>query len=170
MDCSPPLSSVHGILQARILEWVAMPSSMGSSQPRNWTRVSYVLLHGRQILYQNNHCLFLHFCSNNSKPILLPTPPLLPPPFTSLHGGLWNIVQRSVWRNSSRKRIPIFQKHNLYYTSLHKSFQNDPVKGWFWWKFLFYTLAYRSPLVCLLIEQTSQHSELDFFFFFVRLS
>ena len=33
MDCSPPGSSIHGILQARILEWVAMPSSKGSSQP-----------------------------------------------------------------------------------------------------------------------------------------
>ena len=33
MDCSPPGSSVHGIFQARILEWVAMPSSRGSSQP-----------------------------------------------------------------------------------------------------------------------------------------
>ena len=33
MDCSPPGSSVHGILQARILEWVAMPSSRGSSRP-----------------------------------------------------------------------------------------------------------------------------------------
>ena len=34
MDCNSPDSSVHGILQARILEWVAMPSSRGSSQPR----------------------------------------------------------------------------------------------------------------------------------------
>ena len=34
MDCSPPGSSVHGILQARILEWVAFPFSRGSSQPR----------------------------------------------------------------------------------------------------------------------------------------
>ena len=33
-DCSPPGSSVHGILQARILEWVAMSSSRGSSRPR----------------------------------------------------------------------------------------------------------------------------------------
>ena len=33
MDCSPPGPSVHGILQARILEWVAMPSSRGSSWP-----------------------------------------------------------------------------------------------------------------------------------------
>ena len=37
MDCSPPGSSVHGILQARILEWVAMPSSRGSSRPRDQT-------------------------------------------------------------------------------------------------------------------------------------
>ena len=35
MDCSPPGSSVHGILQARILEWVAMPFSKESSQPRD---------------------------------------------------------------------------------------------------------------------------------------
>ena len=34
MDCSPPGSSVHGILQSRILEWVAMPFSRGSSSPR----------------------------------------------------------------------------------------------------------------------------------------
>ena len=45
MDCSPPGSSVHGILQVRILEWVAMPSSRGSSPPRDRTHVSYVYLH-----------------------------------------------------------------------------------------------------------------------------
>ena len=37
MDCSPPGSSVHRILQVRILEWVAIFSSRGSSWPRNWT-------------------------------------------------------------------------------------------------------------------------------------
>ena len=42
MECSPPGSSVHGILQARILEWVTMPSSRGSSQPRDQARVSHV--------------------------------------------------------------------------------------------------------------------------------
>ena len=39
MDCRLPGSSVHGIFQARILEWVAIPFSKGSSQPRDWTRV-----------------------------------------------------------------------------------------------------------------------------------
>ena len=38
MDCSLPGFSVHAILQARILEWVAIPSSRGSSQPRNQTK------------------------------------------------------------------------------------------------------------------------------------
>ena len=41
MDYSLPGSSVHGILQARILEWVAMPSSRGTSQPRDQTCVSW---------------------------------------------------------------------------------------------------------------------------------
>ena len=40
MDCSPSGSSVCGILQARILEWVSMPSSRGSSKPRDQTQVS----------------------------------------------------------------------------------------------------------------------------------
>ena len=39
-DRSPPGSSVHGILQVRMLEWLAMPSSRESSPPRDWTRVS----------------------------------------------------------------------------------------------------------------------------------
>ena len=42
MDCSPPGSSVRGILQARLLAWVAMPSSRGSSQPRDRTQVSSI--------------------------------------------------------------------------------------------------------------------------------
>ena len=42
MDCNPPGSSVHGILQARILEWVAMTFSRGSSWFRDWTRVSHI--------------------------------------------------------------------------------------------------------------------------------
>ena len=42
MDCSPPGSSVHGILQARILEWTAISFSRGSSQPRDQTWVSCI--------------------------------------------------------------------------------------------------------------------------------
>ena len=42
MDCSPPGSSVHRILQARILEWAAIPFSMESAWPRNWILVSWI--------------------------------------------------------------------------------------------------------------------------------
>jgi len=42
MDCSLPRSSVHGILQARTLEWVAIPFSKGPSQPRDQTQVSWI--------------------------------------------------------------------------------------------------------------------------------
>ena len=62
-ECSPPGSSVQGIFPARILEWVAISSSRGSSQPRGQTRVSCIasgLLHRRQILYlwttREGHC------------------------------------------------------------------------------------------------------------------
>ena len=55
-DCSSPSSSVHGILQARILEWVAMPFSRRSSQPRDRTWVS----HCRQILYCLSHHIILY--------------------------------------------------------------------------------------------------------------
>ena len=51
MDCSPPGCSVDGIFQARILEWVAISSSRGSSQPRDRIRVSCISCIGRQILY-----------------------------------------------------------------------------------------------------------------------
>ena len=53
IDCSPPGSSVHGISQARILEWVTISSSRGSSWPRDRTCFSHVSCISRQILY---HC------------------------------------------------------------------------------------------------------------------
>ena len=48
MDCSPLGYCIRGILQARILEWVAMPSSRGSFRPRDRTPISYVFCTGRQ--------------------------------------------------------------------------------------------------------------------------
>ena len=63
MDCSSPVLSVHGILQAIILEWVALPSSSGSSQSRDQTHIS---CNGKQVLYPASHlgnprlCIILH--------------------------------------------------------------------------------------------------------------
>ena len=51
LDYSPPGSSVHGIRPARILKWVAISSSRGSSQPRDRTCVSCISCFGRRILY-----------------------------------------------------------------------------------------------------------------------
>ena len=74
VDCSPPSFSVHGILQARILEWVAISFSRGSSRPRDRTQVPHItgrrfnLCTTREALYQVD-CLFpfhlglfLRFC------------------------------------------------------------------------------------------------------------
>ena len=55
MDCSPPGSSDHGILQARILEWMGISFSRGSSQPRDWTHISCIA-----------DRLFYHLCSVNT--------------------------------------------------------------------------------------------------------
>ena len=52
VDCSPSGSSVHGILQARILEWIAIPFSRGSSQPRNQTLVSCAAVSHQGIVCQ----------------------------------------------------------------------------------------------------------------------
>ena len=80
MDHSPPGSSVHGVLQARILGWVAMPSSRGSSRPwegrRDWTCVSYVSCIGRQVLYDYSHLgkewVAIPFSSRSSQPGIEP--------------------------------------------------------------------------------------------------
>ena len=53
--CSPPGSSVYGILKARILDWDAISFSRGSSWPRAWTHTSCVSCTGRQILYHLCH-------------------------------------------------------------------------------------------------------------------
>ena len=78
MDCSPPGSSVHGILQARILEWVAISFSRGSSPPRDQTQVSRSISNSRSLLkltsiesvMPSSH-LILYY-------LLLLLPPILP--------------------------------------------------------------------------------------------
>ena len=71
MDCSLPGSSVHGILQARILEWVAMHSSRGSSWPRDGTHVSWDSSIGRWILcYWSTWKVWRVIILNNKKGVL----------------------------------------------------------------------------------------------------
>ena len=55
MGCSSPGFSVHGILQARMLECVVMPSARASSQPRDQTYIFYISCIGKQVLYQEHY-------------------------------------------------------------------------------------------------------------------
>ena len=72
MDCSLPGSSFHRISQVRVLEWVAISSSMGSSQPRDQTHVSYMSCIGRWILYISAtwEAQLLDKCYQNNNEIL----------------------------------------------------------------------------------------------------
>ena len=77
-DSSPTGSSVHGILQARIVEWVVISYSRGSSRPRDRTQVSCIFCIGRHILYMLNHlgslilCIVLYICQSQSPNLSLP--------------------------------------------------------------------------------------------------
>ena len=66
MDCSLPGSSVHGIVQARILEWVAISSSRESSQPMNQTHTSYVSFIGRQVFFFVLFCFVLFWATRKA--------------------------------------------------------------------------------------------------------
>ena len=68
MDCSPPGVSVHGILQAKIVEWVAISFSRGSSLPRNQTNISYVSCIDEQVLYHQPHLENLSWAHIHRKP------------------------------------------------------------------------------------------------------
>ena len=83
MDCNLPGSTVHGILQARILVWVAISFSRGSSQPRGWTQVSHIagrfftLWATREAPYFHLNTLILFYswfqkiCGNSSSHLLI---------------------------------------------------------------------------------------------------
>ena len=86
VDCGPPASTVHGILQARIPEWVVIPYSRGSSPPRDQTCISCIV---RQILYywatwEARVLLYWHINAFGEEKALDSTTEL--PPFSNLRG------------------------------------------------------------------------------------
>ena len=94
MDCSPPGSSIHGIFQARVLEWSAISFSRGSSLPRDRTRVSRI---ASRCFYHLSHegfpltiCLLLDYpsllCSVTQSCLTLQDPMDCSPPGSSVHG------------------------------------------------------------------------------------
>ena len=108
VDCSPSGSSIHGILQARILGWVAISSSRRSSPSRNRTHVSSVSCIGRQVLYQQ--------CQPGSLKTGI-APDKLPINGHGLCIGGWFNYGWSVWKIN-----PVRNSHGL-----------NPVMSW--WKF-----------------------------------
>ena len=73
MDCSLPGSSIHGIFQARVLEWIAISFSRGSSRPSNQTRVSHIA--GRLFtIWATRKALNDDTIVSNEEPISFPSP------------------------------------------------------------------------------------------------
>ena len=102
VNCSPPGSSVHIILQARILEWVVMPSSRWSSQPRDQTHILY-FLHW-QVSSLHHSTLIKKSCSHPSPHSWppLPTLPSLHPSSSLVTTALWsmwfvNLLSPHMW-------------------------------------------------------------------------
>ena len=107
MDRSLPGPSVHGILQARILEWIVMPSSRGPSPLRDWTCVSCASCIGRQVLYHCeaplNYMMMLFSCPLLSLTILV----------------LFSTLLLSLLGNSLKL---IFQLTHLFFIQVHPTY------------------------------------------------
>ena len=67
MDSSLPGASVHGIFQARILQWAAIPFSRGSSQPRDQTQVSFIADRRFTVWATREALICKHYYKENSK-------------------------------------------------------------------------------------------------------
>ena len=85
--------SIHGILHARILEWVAVPSSRGSSQPRDWNHVSYVSCVGRGVFTTSTTCETQMYVWSESEKLLSCVRLFVTPWTRLLHP--WNFLGKS---------------------------------------------------------------------------
>ena len=120
-DCSPPGSSVHGILQARILEWVAMPSSRGSSQLRDPICVSCISYIGRWGFFftTSTTCIFLSSLSlleDSTKTFS----------FWKIKITKWNVIYICVtyrYLKASNRHLPkhIQKRINIYWKDICKT-------------------------------------------------
>ena len=101
MDCNPPSSSIHGVLQARILEWVAISFSRGSFRPRDRTQVSRIA--GRRFGKDKaNVKTALSF--------------LFQPPAGLLEGAVWGGVSRCLYR-ISMVTSPVFLLSAIFFNT-----------------------------------------------------
>ena len=106
MDFTPPGSSVLGISQARILEWVAISSSRGSSWPRDWTRVSCIGKHHGSLLNGDStpfHHMMLSLFSSLSWS-LVPCATQHFPTFVSTSRHSSSLASRLCWGTNQLRR------------------------------------------------------------------
>ena len=143
MNCSLPGSSIHGIFQARILEWVAISFSRGSSQTRDWTWVSHIvgscftIWATREVNVPLVSPIFLK--RSLDFPILLFSSIslhwLLRKPFLSLLAILWNFA--FMWVYLSFSPLPFT---SLLFTAICKAYSDNHFTflcvsfswGWTW--------------------------------------
>ena len=139
MDCSLPDSSVHGILQARILEWVATSFSREPSQPRDWTHVSCVSCIASRLYHlthQGSPNLRINWSKIQARYILSWSPdtvsPLNPcvwhPWFQPAMCGLASMVYQS-----HEYRGPAVLDGEGNGTPLQYSCLENPMDGGAWW-------------------------------------
>ena len=140
MDCSLPDSSLHRIFQARILEWMAISSSKGSSRPRDGTHISGISCIGRWSLY--------HWATWEAPTSL---------PQEQKYHHLWN------WFDNVPRRLP-GASHSVFglcfiphaVPSVAVGIEKSSLKPWSWWRYIGVTHRKRalSPGVFELLTQS----------------
>ena len=108
IDCSSPESSAHWILQARILEWVTVPFSKGSSRPRDRTRVSFIAGRFSTVCTTKEACanfsdLKSPLCPQKLRGIRLST---RGPGYSLLRSATGDSLVRGCWVRSVEVRCP----------------------------------------------------------------
>ena len=139
MCCSLPGSSVHGIFQARILEWLAISSFRGSSQPRDQTQVSWVSCFGRWILYHWTTGEVLFFGSGPHKIDWILKFYDYAKTFLSTEWVGWYISLRS-FKTSVNSHVPnlsSYRENNMLpITKKAEHQRNNAFELWFWRRLL----------------------------------
>ena len=129
MHCSPPGSSVHGILQVKTLERAVQDSCKGSSQPTVWNCASYI---GRWVLFlfyflTLQYCIGFAICQNESATGIHVFPILNLPPSSFPIPSLWVIPVHQPWASSIVHRTWTGDSfHIWYYTCFNAILPNLP--------------------------------------------